>query len=514
MILAGTVLTGIGIDSNAQAFITAAGITDTSQIIAINTLVLQLKEKSIWPNLQAVWPMIGGTSTTMKWNLINPVDSDAAYRMNFVGAGWTFDANGVKQSSSNTTYGDTFYAANTNNNTLGMSMGVYINGGTNAVGYDLGRYNSSTNTDTYCVAGYGDNIFYMNYDSTSNIQASGYTMPNGFFAVNNDGTNTKGYRNGANVVTSAESRPLTDSGSYYLGARHDLAGVTNGSNRRYAFAFMGKSLSATNYSDFSIIVNAYQTALSRNVYDNDAQAFITAAGITDPTQQAALNKLVLDLKSYNIWSKLQAVWPMVGGTSSTMKWNLVNPVDSDAAYRMTFTGAGWTFNSSGVKQSDSATTYGDTFYAVNTNNNTDGMSMGVYINGGTNAAGYDLGRYNGTDDVFVVAGYSNNTYYVNYVSTTDINTSAYVMPNGFFASNNDGTTTIGYRNGVNVCSAAETRNLTDTASFYLGNRNGGPAEPSDRRYAFVFMSKSLSATNHSDLYTAVQAYQTSLSRNV
>ena len=248
--------------------------------------------------------------------------------------------------------------------------------------------------------------------------------------------------------------------------------------------------------------------------DANAQAFITAASITDTTQIIALNTLLLQLKEKSIWSKLQAVWPMVGGTSSTMKWNLINPVDSDAAYRMTFAGAGWTFDANGVKQSDSATTYGDTFYAANTNNNTDGMSMGIYVNGGTNAAGYDLGRYNGTDDVFVVAGYGNNTFYVNYVSTTDINTTLYTMPNGFFASNNDGTTTIGYRNGVNVCSAAETRNLTDTASFYLGNRNGGPAEPSDRRYAFVFMSKSLSATNHSDLYTAVQAYQTSLSRNV
>jgi hypothetical protein len=267
MILAGTIITGITVtyDTDAQAFITAAGITDTTQQVAINTLVVDLKAYSIWTNLQAVWPMIGGTSTTMKWNLINPVDSDAAYRMNFAGAGWTFNSSGVKQSSSNTTYGDTFYAANTNNNTLGMSMGVYINAGTNAAGYDLGRYNSSTNTDTYCVAGYGDNIFYMNYDSTSNIQASGYIMPNGFFAVNNDGTNTKGYRNGVNVVTAAESRPLTDSGSYYLGARHDLAGVTNATDRRYAFVFMGKSLSATNYTDFYTIVQAYQTTLGRNV---------------------------------------------------------------------------------------------------------------------------------------------------------------------------------------------------------------------------------------------------------
>ena len=33
--------------------------------------------------------------------------------------------------------------------------------------------------------------------------------------------------------------------------------------------------------------------------DPDAQAFITAAAITDPTQQAAINTLVVDLKGYS-----------------------------------------------------------------------------------------------------------------------------------------------------------------------------------------------------------------------
>ncbi len=34
--------------------------------------------------------------------------------------------------------------------------------------------------------------------------------------------------------------------------------------------------------------------------DPDAQAFITAASITDPTQQSAINQLVVDLKGYSI----------------------------------------------------------------------------------------------------------------------------------------------------------------------------------------------------------------------
>jgi hypothetical protein len=46
-------------------------------------------------------------------------------------------------------------------------------------------------------------------------------------------------------------------------------------------------------------------------FDPDYQAFITATGITQPTQSAALETLVSDLKSYGLWSKMKAIYPMV-----------------------------------------------------------------------------------------------------------------------------------------------------------------------------------------------------------
>ena len=57
-------------------------------------------------------------------------------------------------------------------------------------------------------------------------------------------------------------------------------------------------------------------AASGGGVDPDAQAFITAAGITNPTQQAAINTLVVDLKGYNVWTKMKALYPFVGGTAS------------------------------------------------------------------------------------------------------------------------------------------------------------------------------------------------------
>jgi hypothetical protein len=56
----------------------------------------------------------------------------------------------------------------------------------------------------------------------------------------------------------------------------------------------------------SNILSAYTTGS-----DPDYQAFITATGITEPTQSAALETLVSDLKSYGLWSKMKAIYPMV-----------------------------------------------------------------------------------------------------------------------------------------------------------------------------------------------------------
>jgi hypothetical protein len=69
-------------------------------------------------------------------------------------------------------------------------------------------------------------------------------------------------------------------------------------------------------------------------FDPDYSAFITATGITQPTQSAALETLVSDLKSYGLWSKMKAIYPMVTDKNNRFaysqelntEWNPVNTV--------------------------------------------------------------------------------------------------------------------------------------------------------------------------------------------
>ena len=52
------------------------------------------------------------------------------------------------------------------------------------------------------------------------------------------------------------------------------------------------------YSLFSSTNSILANSASGGGVDPDAQAFITAASITNPTQQSAVNQLVIDLKGY------------------------------------------------------------------------------------------------------------------------------------------------------------------------------------------------------------------------
>jgi len=97
----------------------------------------------------------------------------------------------------------------------------------------------------------------------------------------------------------------------------------------------------------NVVGSASATSNSIIAQDADAYAFLTAASITNTTQVDAINNLVINLKAAGIWTKMKAIYPFVGGTATTHKWNLKNPLDSDAAFRLVFFG-GMTHSSNGI----------------------------------------------------------------------------------------------------------------------------------------------------------------------
>jgi len=248
--------------------------------------------------------------------------------------------------------------------------------------------------------------------------------------------------------------------------------------------------------------------------DPDAQAFITAAAITDPTQQSAINQLVVDLKGYSIWSKMKAVYPFVGGTASSHSYNLVNT----AQYQITWNG-GITHSSTGVLP-NGTNGYGQTGFSFNS---TTALSshISTYIRTNSTALACEIGSGNGTtgdDECRIVrngAAWSNNQCDAvgGRLSPSAANSTGLILNSR--RANNDWET---YQNGISLATKTTTNSYTGgsnyTIALFARNSVGIYDIYSNKQCAFASIGDGLTDTDAANFYTAVQTFQTALGRQV
>lgn len=247
-------------------------------------------------------------------------------------------------------------------------------------------------------------------------------------------------------------------------------------------------------------------------YDPDAQAFFTASGLTGATNLTAINNLVIALKSYGIWTKMKAIYPMIGGTAALHKWNLKDPRDLDAAFRLVFNG-GMTHSSTGILFGG-VNGYADTFLnpIISSTNHLSFYSRTLAVN-----VQVEMGCWDGIGGIMsqirpganYVSG--NPSAFVNFTTTTDAR--------GFWLGSRRATNDREvYRNGVSQA----TNTTTDTTALpnfkiYIGARNSANNNVelySNKECAFASIGDGLTDTEAANFYTAVQAYNTTLSRQV
>ena len=269
-----TTVTGPTYDPDAQLFFNAqsgAGVTlTTTEKNAVNQWVVDSKAANIWTKFKAIYPMVGGTSTSCKWNLKNPVDSNAAYRLTFFGGG-TFSANGYLPNGTNA-YASTFLnplAALTNNNT---HMSYYSR--TTTSGANRGLIGASTGGASLPLFTiYGRNatnsVFMDSYDYT--LCRAGINDTNGAaFYINSrtTGTSFKAYRNATlaqTITVSNTYNVATINFPITIGALNLNGVVSQFSNFQCAFASIGDGLTDAEALAFYNAVNAFQVTLGRNV---------------------------------------------------------------------------------------------------------------------------------------------------------------------------------------------------------------------------------------------------------
>jgi PKD repeat protein len=249
------------------------------------------------------------------------------------------------------------------------------------------------------------------------------------------------------------------------------------------------------------------------VQDNIVTDFLTATSISDTTIISALTQLVYDLRVNNLLSKFTAIYPFVGGTATTHKFNLLDPQDTNGAYRLVFSG-GWTHTSRGIKPNGTNAS-ADTFLAQNVLAQND-VHVSVYLMDNLSSSGAVSGVDIATGATFylsswyqgVAGGISNvNNTGLQVISRTD---EAYF---GFYiASRLSSTTRKFFLNGKLKDTFVATSNTPSSTTFKLSL--GSVGEYSIRGQAFTSLGAGLTDSEADLLNTIVSNYQNILTRRV
>ena len=252
-------------------------------------------------------------------------------------------------------------------------------------------------------------------------------------------------------------------------------------------------------------------------FDPDALSFISAATITDTATRYAINDLVTGMKLNGLWTKMQAIYPFAGSTATTQKWNLKDPRDLNAAYRLSFSG-GWTHSSTGALP-NGTNGYADTYLLPQTQISQNSVHVSSYARTSiVNSTENLIGCYGGAISSAIRISYEGGTTYRtetnNLFSGADFTNTIH---NGFFVNSRISSSVYkSFRSGATLT----TKTLPSLTPSHLRifisatNGEGGISGYSKREQAFASIGDGLTDTEAANLYTAVQAFQTTLSRQV
>jgi hypothetical protein len=246
-------------------------------------------------------------------------------------------------------------------------------------------------------------------------------------------------------------------------------------------------------------------------FDADAAAFFnrvtTAGGTLSTTEKQAVNQLVLDLKANSLWTPMKAIYPMVGASAAACAQNL-----KSSSFTGTFS-SGWTFANTGATPNGTSATFNTGLNPTTALSSVNSNHKAVYLRTNSGGAKVSIGQndsqwlsalkftnglcylYNPTSSQLISQTNSN-------ITNLSINTRRSSTDFAFFYNN----------------SKLATNTSLNTASFASNNVHvgsaGGFTYYDNNENAFASIGDGLTDTQASNFYTAVQAFQTTLSRNV
>jgi hypothetical protein len=246
--------------------------------------------------------------------------------------------------------------------------------------------------------------------------------------------------------------------------------------------------------------------------DSDADAYIARlTGSYTETELAAINALVVSLKSNNLWTTIDVLYlfcldnvpdSLLNIKSSSFTATRVNSMSWTA--RQGFTGNG-------------TNSYLDTNFTPSTaggNYTQNSATLAIYTPTNSQAAVYGIGGQNSNtaNRSYITERWTDGISY----NTANAATSGFVnvsvaSSNGLTAiSRTSSTALAAYRNGSSIGTASVSSVVLSSSSFFIGalNNGGSPIGLSTRLYPLAVIAGGWDATNHLNFSTAVSTILT------
>jgi len=541
-------------DSDYQAFITATGITEPTQSAALETLVADLKSYGLWSKMKAVYPMVTDRNNRVE------------HSEDFTDGNWNYS--GSTQQTVAVTAPDGTATSNLILDTVpspNPAVTYTVNG-------DGSNYYFTSSVDGPVVGGNptialekGKTYVFDIQDHTSHpfyiLTGSGYTAG----GVYNDGVS--GYETNQITFTVPESAPtpLYYGCSIHLGMTGELT-INENSDQHYFYETIngGGVITGSEYvaSFYSKFYNQQYIAMNTNCgatawFDvqngttgsyTGSNATITSVGsgwyrcalyFTSSEATGAKNFQIhladtdnnfsytgTGLSGSYVWGaqfengNLLGPYRQTNGTAfdtgsmlDQMKYNLVNPVDSNAAFRLTYSGS-WNPGYSGVK-GNGVNTYANSYVKTNTDIIQNNNHVAVHIRDNQSRVDFVFGAaVSNTNALHLVPNISNGAYFNNFSGGGSNN-----LPNlglGLKILNRVDNTTVNYfQKGVKNSLALPSVTMP-TLDLYIGgqNNNGVVNAYTFTELAFSTVGIGLTDYEAKALYWIVQKFQTTLGRQV
>jgi hypothetical protein len=254
----------------------------------------------------------------------------------------------------------------------------------------------------------------------------------------------------------------------------------------------------------------------KNLFDVDALAFfnavVNAGGSLTNLEKNVTNQLFLDLKNNSLYTKINAFYPLVGGSANSCKFNMKFPNDNNASHRLTFFG-GWLYNSTGITP-NGTTAYANTYLNPLVHLTQNSVSIGVYCK---NMAGAidraAIGVNNGVSYIQLYPRGAGNVFYGDLNDNGSTSTANSYTATLLAVSRINSTQKIHSIGGVNTIKTNSSNGVINNTIFLGARSTSGTANSFfNTEIKTCYISSGLTTTELTLLNSIITTFNTSLGR--